>query len=200
MIVPLPGGGAVAVAPYIGYRGFPVRHRYWAGVYVLHQDGRLEDLSPREALARPDLVASGRLFPERLARQIGSAYGYRSRAGAVWTNHPRTEVSDPSGNPQPYLTNVGGGRIDWVTVAHQAGDDGTVAAIFLTDASTGATEVWKPPPDQRILSNTGAVALVRHLPLDWTGCCDDNGDEYWLLKAVDPCVRERPPVLLGRRD
>jgi hypothetical protein len=95
-------------------------------------------------------------------------------------------VGDPSGNPQPYLTNLGDGHIDWVTVAHPAGDDNSVAAIFLTDASTGATIVWTPPRGRRILSNTGAVALVRTLPLDWTSCCDDNGDPYWLRKAVEP--------------
>jgi hypothetical protein len=95
-------------------------------------------------------------------------------------------VGDPSGNPQPYLTNLGRGRIDWVTVAHRAGDDNTVAAIFFTDSSSGATETWTPPVGQRFLSNTGAVALVRNLPLEWSDCCDDNGDGYWLRKAVEP--------------
>jgi hypothetical protein len=186
VIVPLPGGGAVAVAPYIGYRGFPIRHPYWAGVYVLHQDGRLEDLSPGQALARPELVASGRLFPERLARAIAAAYGYRTGAGAVWTNRPRTEIGDASGNPQPYLTNLGAGQVDWVTVTHPAGNDKTVAAILMTNASTGATTVWTPPRGQKILSNTGAAALVRGLPLQWDDCCDGNGDPYWLRKVVEP--------------
>ena len=185
VIVPLPGGGAVAVAPYIGYRGFPVRHPYCAGVYVLHQDGRLEDLSRRQALARPELVASGRLFPERLTRAIASAYGYRSGAGAVWTNRPRTEIGDASGNPQPYLTNLGAGQVDWVTVTHPAGNGRTVAAIFMTNASTGATTVWTPR-GQKILSNTGAAGLVRNLPMQWEGCCDGNGDPYLLRKVVEP--------------
>jgi hypothetical protein len=79
VIVPLRGGGAVAVAPYIGFKGFPVRHPFWQGVYVLHQDGRLEDLTPRQALARSDLAASGHLFPEKLARDIAEAYGYGGR-------------------------------------------------------------------------------------------------------------------------
>src|SRR5262249_1099042 len=113
VIVPLRGGGAVALAPYIGYRGFPVRHPYWAGVYVLHQNGRLEDLTPKQALARPELAASGRLFPERLARAIAAAYGYKTGSDAVFANRRRTEVSDPSGNPQPYLTNLGAGIVDW---------------------------------------------------------------------------------------
>ena len=56
----------------------------------------------------------------------------------------------------------------------------------MTDASTGATTVWTPPQGQKILSNTGATALVRNLPLQWEGCCDDNGDPYWLRKVVEP--------------
>ena len=101
-------------------------------------------------------------------------------------NRPRTEIGDASGNPQPYLTNLGAGQVDWVTVAHPAGNDRTVAAIFLTDASTGATRVWTPPHGEKILSNTGAAALVRTLPLQWDGCCDENGDSYWLRKVVEP--------------
>ena len=186
VIVPLGGGRAVAIAPYLGYRGFPERHPYWAGVYVYHQDGQLEDLTPGQALARPELARSGRLFPERLARAIAEAYGYRSGADAVVTAGARTEVSDPSGNPQPYLTNLGGGRVAWVTIAHPADDDTTISAVFLTDSSTGATEVWRPPTGMRLLSNTGAAQLVRGLPLQWDGCCDGNGDSYSLRKVVEP--------------
>jgi hypothetical protein len=186
VIVPLPGGGAVAVAPYVGYRGFPVRHPYWAGVYVLHQDGRLEDLTPRQALARPELVASGRLFPERLARAIAAAYSYRTGSDAAIANRPRTEVSDPSGNPQPYLTNLAAGNVDWVTVAHTSTGPNTLAAVFLTNSSTGATKIWKPPPGEKLLSNTGAATLVRALPLQWTGCCDSEGNNYWQRKVVEP--------------
>lgn len=186
VLVPVAGGGAEAIAPYVAYRGFPVRHPYWAGVYVYHQDGRIEDLTPRQALARPELVASGRLFPERLAREIASAYGYRDGAAAVLSDPSRTVVTDPQGNPQPYLTKVGPGSVWWVTVAHPASDESTVSAIFMTSSSTGATHVWKPRPGQRLLSNAGAVSLVQNLPLDWTGCCDDNGDVYWLRKVVEP--------------
>jgi hypothetical protein len=101
-------------------------------------------------------------------------------------DRPRTEVSDPSGNPQPYLTNLGAGIVEWVTIAHKSSDPGTVAAVFLTNAATGATEVWRPRRGERLLSNTGAAALVRGLPLDWSGCCDSDGNEYWLRKVVEP--------------
>ena len=185
VIVPLGGGRAVAVAPYIGYRGFPVRHPYRQGVYVCHQDGTLEDLTPQQALARPELVRSGRLFPETLARDIAEAYGYRTGAAAVVLDRPRTEIDQPVGNPQPYLTDLGDRRVSWVTVAHPAGDDGTASALFLTDAATGVTSVWRAPPGQRVLSNTGAAALARHLPLRWTECCDDDGDHYDIRRVTE---------------
>ena len=109
VIVPLDDGRAIAIAPYTGYRGFLVRRPYWRGVFVYHQDGRLEDLSPAQAQARPELARSGRLFPEHLARDIAEAHGAR--------------VADAPGNPQPYLTNIGDGRTRWITVAHRDGDN-----------------------------------------------------------------------------
>jgi hypothetical protein len=189
VIVPLGGRRAVAVAPYVGYRGFPVRHPYWQGVLVLHQDGRLEDLTPAAARARPELVRSGRLFPEALARHLAEAYGYRPGAGRA-----RTQVDDPPGNPQPYLTDLGDRLIDWVTVAHPPGDEDTASAVFLTDAATGATSVWHPRPGERVLSNQGAVALARSLGLRWQRCCDENGDPYDIRVATEP----RPVFVRGR--
>ncbi|MEA2310580.1 MAG: hypothetical protein QOE28_548 [Solirubrobacteraceae bacterium] len=190
VLVPLDGGRAVAVAPYIGYRGFPVRHPYWRGVYVYHQDGTIEDLTPEQAMARPELARSGRLFPERLARRIGEAYGYgpRPRIGKA------TQIDDPPGNPQPYLTNLGDGQIQWVTIAHPRGDPGTVAAVFLTDAVTGRTSVWHAPPGARLLSNEGATRLAEGLDIDWTSCCDSNGNGYKIRFAAEP----RPVFVAGR--
>jgi hypothetical protein len=186
VLVPLGGSRAVAVAPYLRYRGFPVRHPYWAGVYVYHQDGRLEDLTPHQALSRPELAGSGRLFPEQLARATAEAYGYRTGAGALLTDEARTVVSDAPGNPQPYLTNLGDRQERWVTIAHPARNPATISAVFLTDSASGATEVWRPRRGTRLLSNAGAIRLVKALPLDWTGCCDDNGNDYWARKAVEP--------------
>jgi hypothetical protein len=176
VIVPLGGGRAIAVAPYLGYRGFPVRRPYVRGVYVVHQDGTLEDLTPQQAMRRPELVRSGRLFPERLARRIAAAYGYGPRP---------TAIDDPPGNPQPYLTNLGDGQVDWVTVGHPRGDDTTVSAVFLTDAARGITRVWHAPPGVHLLSNQGAVALAHQLDIPWDREDLTDGDET-LRYAVEP--------------
>ena len=198
VIVPLPSGEVVAIAPYTGYKGFPVRRPYWKGVYVYHQDGRMEDLSPQQALARPELVRTGRLFPEAQARDLAEAYGYETGADAVVADGARTQIDDPKGNPQPYLTNLGDGRIKWVTVGHRPGDDSTINAVFVTDASTGETQVWKPPAGTRLLSNQGAAHLARGLNRQWsiTVCCDSDGNRYtdWVRRVVEP----RPVFAKGR--
>jgi hypothetical protein len=188
IIVPLHGRRAVALVPYVGYRGFPVRRPYWKGVYVYHQDGRLEDLTPQQAMARPELARSGRLIPERLVRDVAEAYGYRSGALAPWLARGRTVVSDPEGNRQPYLTNLGDGRVKWTTVAHPDGDEKTLSALFLTDAATGHTVIWRPPPQRRLLSNQGAAELARKLPLEW------EADDTELLRVSEP-----RPVFAGSR-
>jgi hypothetical protein len=198
VIVPLPNGEVVAIAPYTGYKGFPVRRPYWKGVYVYHQDGRMEDLTPQQALARPELVRSGRLFPEEQARDLAEAYGYKKGAGAVLSDDSRTQIDDPEGNPQPYLTNLGDGRIKWVTVGHPPDDDKTINAVFLTDAASGETQVWKPPPGTKLLSNQGAAKLARGLDREWDRrvCCDSDGDSYtdWVRRVVEP----RPVFSRGR--
>ena len=185
VVVPLGGGRAVAIAPYIGYRGFPVRHPYWRAVYVYHQGGTIEDLTPQEAMRRPELARSGRLFPEKLARRIADAYGYGPSG---------TEIDDPRGNPQPYLTNLGDGQIRWVTVGHPRGDDSTVATIFLTDAAGGRTLVWHAPPGRRLLSNEGAAQLTRTLDIEWNNCCDSDGTSTPLRFVSEP----RPVFARGR--
>jgi hypothetical protein len=200
VIVPLGGSSAVAVAPYIGFKGFPVRHPFWQGVYVLHQDGRLEDLSPREAIARPELAAAGHVFPETLARDIAEAYGYR--AGLLTRLHrDRTVISDPKstddykvGNPQPYLTNLGDGRVRWVTIAHPASDDGVVSAVFLTDGVTGRTEVWHAPAGSRALSNGGAIAVASRLHVKWTKHDFLADEDEAIRRATEP----RAVFLRGR--
>lgn len=198
IIVPLGDRDAVAIAPYVGYRGFPVRRPYLKGVYVYHRDGRLEDLTVEQALARPELARSGRIFPEKLARDIAEAYGYESGSGAVFADRPRSSIDDPDGNPQPYLTNLGDGRIQWVTVGHPDGRDDVVSTVFLTDGATGATQLWHAPKGRLLLSNQGAADLARDLPREWNRrvCCDSEGDSYtvWIRKATEP-----RPVFAGGR-
>lgn len=195
VIVPLKNGKVIAVAPYVGYKGFPVRHPVLKGVYVYHQDGKLEDLTPEQALARPELVASGRIFPEDLARDVAEANGYKTGAGAAF-GATRSKVTDPYGNPQPYLTNLGNGKVSWVTVGVSSKDETLVDTVFMTDAASGKTTTWKPKG--RLLSNDAAVRISQSLPLEWSRevCCDEDGAPYdvWVRRVEEP----RPVFAKGK--
>lgn len=172
VLVPAGEREAFAILPYVGYRGFPFRHQYLKGVLVYHQDGRIEDLEPEEAAHRPELRATGRLFPESLARRLAEALAR--------TDELEGEIADGDDNRQPYLVSLDAERAAWVTVIDEKGRDRGVKALVFTDSTSGATSVWKAPAGFRMVSTQEVVDTARSLPLRWkeTRCCDSDGHAY----------------------
>ena len=70
-------GRPIIIVPYVSYKGFLIRRPVLGGVFVVHPDGEIEDLSPDEARKRPEITSTGRLFPDTLARRIQDAYAYK---------------------------------------------------------------------------------------------------------------------------
>ena len=171
VVVPAAGEEAVAIAPYMGYRGFPFRYPYLKGVLVYHQDGTLEDLSPEEAAARPELARTGRLVPERVARAQADAL---SRSDEF-----EGDIHDGENNSQPYLTAIDNERTAWVTIIDEKGGGG-VKAVVLADSSTGETTVWQPSEGQELIASERVLNEARALPLRWEEerCCDSEGNSY----------------------
>lgn len=171
VVVPIGKEEAVAVAPYVGYEGFPFRYPYLKGVLVYHQDGELEDLTPEEAAARPELARTGRLFPESVARSQAEAM---SRSDEF-----EGDIHDGEDNKQPYLTAIDPTHTDWVTIIDEEGSD-AVKAVVLADSTTGETRVWVPSENERLISSERALNEARALPLRWkeTRCCDSEGGSY----------------------
>src|SRR5690606_32200879 len=98
-----PDGEPLLLAPYISYEGFWVKVPVLGGVYVVHPDGEIEDLSPEEARKRPFIVATGRLFPEALARRIQDSYQYKNGIwNRIFTHREQTVVADTESSQQPY--------------------------------------------------------------------------------------------------
>jgi hypothetical protein len=180
VIVPTGGREAFAMAPYVGYSGFPFRHPELKGVLVYHQDGELEDLTPEEAAARPELAATGRIVPESVARAEAEAIAD--------SDEFEGEIKDAEDNPQPYLTSIDADRTVWITVINDEGHLGGVKAIVMTDSSTGETEVW--PADRELVSTQAVINEARALPLKWEEerCCDSDGNSYTvtLREVVEP--------------
>ena len=182
VLIPGEEGEAFAMAPYMGFRGFPFRTPYLKGVLVYHQDGTLEDLTPEEAQARDELVRTGRIYPEKVARAEAEAIADSEEFEG--------EIVDGEGNKQPYLTAITDEKTVWVTIINEEGRGGKVTAVVLTDSSTGETEVWKPSADENLVSTERIIDLARALPLQWetTRCCDSDGHSYTvtLREVVEP--------------
>jgi hypothetical protein len=180
VIVPTGTDDAVAVMSYLGYRGFPFPHPYFKGVMVYHRDGRLEDLTPTQAAARPELIRSARVVPESLARKQADAFS-RAIDG---------KIDDGKNNKQPFLTALDRDRTVWLTIINEHNSSEGVKALVLVDSVTGQTRIWKPPEGEHLVSTREVYDDARSLPLQWTAtrCCDSDGHSYTvtLREVVEP--------------
>ena len=191
-------GRPILVAPYIEYRGFLVRRPVLGGVFVTHPDGRIEDLSPEAARARPEIAGSGRLYPETLARTVQDAYAYkRGIVNRFLFHEEQTQITDTEINEQPYLIDFGARGAKWVTVAEPFGRAFAVNAVFLTDAVTGVTQIWRVPASQSLSGNRRAVQTVRSASIPGVVFAGDDaqaGGGGGRFRVVEP-----RPVFTGGR-
>lgn len=194
ILVPEGDDDAFAMAPYVGYHGFPFPQPEFEGVLVYHRDGTIEDISPEEAAERPELVRTGRIFPEALARAQAEAIAASDEIDG--------EINDGEGNKQPFLTSIDRDRTVWVTVIDSEVPQDGVKALVLADSSTGETQVWEPPAGQKLISTEDVLNKARALPLRWEEerCCDSEGDSYTvtLREVVEPrlAFRDGKPYYL----
>ncbi|MGI8461353.1 MAG: PepSY domain-containing protein [Solirubrobacterales bacterium] len=182
ILVPDGKDDAFAMAPYTGYSGFPFPQPEFEGVLVYHRDGTIEDISPEVAATRPELVRTGRIFPEAVARAQAEALAASDEIDG--------EIVDGEGNKQPFLTSIDRDRTVWLTVIDSNVPQGGVKALVLADSSTGETQVWEPPTDQPLISTEDVLNKARALPLRWEEerCCDSDGNSYTvtLREVVEP--------------
>ncbi len=159
-------GRPIIIVPYVSYKGWLIRRPVLGGVFVVHPDGEIEDLSPDEARKRPEITSTGRLFPDTLARRIQDAYAYKR---GIWNrfvlHEEQTQISDTESNQQPYLIDFGERGTKWVTVAEPYGQAFAANAIFLTDTVTGETEIWRVPRNASLSGNRRAVQTVRSVSI-----------------------------------
>ncbi len=155
--------GPVIVAPYLRYEGsWFVRRPVFGGVYVVHPDGHIDDLSPAQAARDPLLRSSGRIFPEKLARKIAEAYELkRGLVNRLFVHEEELHVADTEENQQPFLGDFTRRGTQWVTTLKPRGETFTTAGIMTTDAITGQTRIWRPPSTQSLLGNERALDIVR---------------------------------------
>jgi hypothetical protein len=189
-------GQPIIIVPYISYKGWLIRRPVLGGVFVVHPDGEIEDLSPDEARRRPEITSTGRLFPDTLARRIQDAYAYKR---GIWNrfflHEEQTQISDTESNKQPYLIDFGARGVKWVTVAEPYGQAFAANAIFLTDTVTGKTEIWRVPRDASLSGNRRAVQTVRSVSIPGVVFAGEGArGTGGRFKVVEP----RPGFVRGR--
>ena len=188
--------GPRILVPYIEFKGILVRRPVLGGVFVVSPDGKIEDLEPEEAAKRPDLVRSGRIFPDTQARRIHDAYAYNEGVWNAWFVHEnQTQISDTESNRQPYLIDFGeqGLGLQWVTVAEPFGRAFAASAVFLTDATSGKTRIWRVPRQTSLSGNRRALQAVRAVSIpgvDFGDGAPGSGN----FRVVEP----RPVFVDGR--
>ena len=187
--------GPRIVVPYLEYKGFLVRRPILGGVFVVAPDGAIEDLELDEAARRPELAPTGRLFSDTQARRIQDAYQYRGGLWNAWFVHEnQTQITDTDVNRQPYLIDFRGGLgPQWVTVAEPHGRAFAASAIFLTDAVTGRTRIWRVPRRTSLSGNRRALQAVRAVSIpgvDFGDGTPGSGN----FRVVEP-----RPVFVGGR-
>lgn len=189
-------GKPIIIVPYISYKGWLVRRPVLGGVFVVHPDGEIEDLSPDEARKRPEITSTGRLFPDTLARRIQDAYAYkRGIWNRLFLHEEQTQISDTESNRQPYLIDFGERGSKWVTVAEPYGQAFAANAIFLTDTVTGKTEIWRVPQNASLSGNRRAVQTVRSVSIPGVVFAAESAQGTGgRFKVVEP----RPVFVRGR--
>ena len=189
-------GRPIIIVPYISYKGWLIRRPVLGGVFVVHPDGEIEDLSPDEARKRPEITSTGRLFPDTLARRIHDSYAYKR---GIWNrfvlHEEQTQISDTESNQQPYLIDFGERGVKWVTVAEPYGQAFAANAIFLTDTVTGKTEIWRVPQKESLSGNRRAVQTVRSVSIPGVVFAGEGASGTGgRFKVVEP----RPVFVRGR--
>lgn len=160
------GGKPLIAVPYVTYKGWFIRRPVYGGVFIVHPNGRIEDLSPAEAGQRRELVAAGRGFPETLALQEQEAYAYKNGIFNKWFSHDdQIEISHTENNPQPYLLDFAKQGLQYVSAAEPYGRAFAVNAIFLTNAVTGNTTIWRPKRNAELTGNRRVLETVRSLSI-----------------------------------
>jgi hypothetical protein len=191
-------GKPLIAVSYIKYKGFLVRRPVFGGVFIVHPDGKIEDLTPTEAMKRKELVATGRIFPEQLARREQEAYAYKGGLFNKWFVHEdQTQITTTESNPQPYLLDFGKRGLKYVTAAEPYGRAYAVNAIFLTDAITGKTDLWRPPNNSDLTGNRRVLETVRSLSIpgiDFAETSTNAPNDRGGFRVIEP----RPIVVDGR--
>ena len=190
------GDEVLMLVPYLKYRlSFPVTIPYWAGTFVVHPDGEIEDLSREEILA-DRRFEDERLYPDELARRAADSLAYQNGIWNAWvTRRDVPEVPDieNTDNEMPYLLSTESG-LAWYTALEPYGPSNAIYTMLYTDAHTGEHRVYKLPLDRALIGPNRSFGFVTNAYPDFqwirTGPAGETGNVVSLEPR--PVVRTDP--------
>jgi len=195
------GDEVLMLVPYLKYRlSFPVTIPYWAGTFVVHPDGEIEDLSKEEILA-DRRFADERLYPDELARRAADSLAYQNGIWNAWvTRRDVPEVPDieNTDNEMPYLLSTENG-LAWYTALEPYGPSNAIYTMLYTDAHTGEHRVYKLPLDRALIGPNRSFGFVTNAYPDFQWIRTSAGGETGNVLSIEPRPVVRPDPESGER-
>ncbi len=182
------GEEVLMLVPYLKYRlSFPVTIPYWAGTFVVHPDGEIEDLS-REEIINDRRFADERLYPDELARKAADSLAYQNGIWNAWvTRRDVPEVPDIENteNEMPYLLSTERG-LAWYTALEPYGPSNAIYTMLYTDAHTGEHGVYKLPLDEALIGPNRSFGFVTNAYPDFQWIRAGAGGETGNVLSLEP--------------
>ena len=188
------GEEVLMLVPYLKYRlSFPVTIPYWAGTFVVHPDGEIEDLT-RDEIVADERFADERLYPGELARRAAESLAYQNGIWNAWVTRrdvPQIPDIDNTDNEMPYLLPSGEGPV-WFTALEPYGPSNATYTMLYTDAHTGEYSVHKRPLDSALLGPNRSFGFVTNAYPDFQWYRPDAGGGTGSIISLEPRPVVRP--------
>lgn len=179
------------VVPKIKY-GYLFRVPFWAGVVLVHSDGRIEDLDVKSASSDPRL--SGKwIYPLSLARTYIEFQNYGVGWGII---SPYVRVANkleieklPGSNQFPFLTRTMDGKTYFVTATKGEGTARGLFRMYYIDASSGEGWYHEFGKHEVIYGADASLDRVTNIPNYQWKHSDSNAGT---MEGIEPVYIVRP--------
>lgn len=182
------GQEVLMLVPYLKYRfSFPVTIPYWAGTFVVHPDGEIEDLS-REEITSDERFADERLYPEELARRAADSLAYQNGIWNAWVTRrdvPEVPNIENTENEMPYLLSTRRG-LAWYTALEPYGPSNAIYTMLYTDAHTGEHGIYKLSLDEALIGPNRSFGFVTNAYPDFQWIRVGAGGETGNVLSLEP--------------
>lgn len=166
---------------------------YWAGVVLVHSDGKIEDLSKEDALKDPRLKGQW-LHPLQLERQYVQLQDYATGYGIfspIVRVPGKLEIEElPGNNKFPFLFQGADGDPYLVTATKGEGSARGLFRMYFRNANTGEGSYHEFKPDEVVYGASAALDRVTNIPgYNWYR---ESNSSSGNMIAVEPVYIMRP--------